>query len=139
MKDCPFKTHRCEKCSKMGHKAEYCNLLIAKTQDGKIILSMLNTEGRTKLTMFRDRTRQDKLMTATAVMNDLLAQVQVRHDRDRKKRQEKPTPQKRPRTGQAYLAELFSSRWSPREQAFQERRSLLLGTLAQDHGKSPRL
>eukprot|EP00922_Rhytidocystis_sp_ex-Travisia-forbesii_P059726 GHVS01088575.1.p2 GENE.GHVS01088575.1~~GHVS01088575.1.p2 ORF type:complete len:181 (-),score=35.60 GHVS01088575.1:1167-1709(-) len=119
-KDCPHKHNRCENCHRLGHLAKACRATVLKTPDGRIDVIILPRQGSGEIRKNRDRTQEDRLRTAAAVLQEVLGGLTKRTEKDRKKRvdKKKKTAEatqtaKRPRAAVAVVEEASSSDEEP--------------------------
>lgn len=97
MRDCPHKTTRCEKCHRLGHIEHACKATVLKTSDGRVEVFVLPRPGSIEFKAYKDRTKHDRLTTATNVLKEIVGDMEGKRDRDREKRIEKKPHQKKKR------------------------------------------
>lgn len=88
IKDCPYKTHRCELCYQLGHLEKMCVSTVIKSPDGKLELILLPKPGSTVFRLFKDRTQEQRLSTATQVIQSMLDATRQKNERGRDRRWE---------------------------------------------------
>ena len=110
MRECPHKGARCERCHRLGHIEQGCRATVLKTPDGRVDVYVLPRPGSIEFRQYRDRTQQDRLRSATNVLEEVLSSTKQRAAKDKKKRQEKKAQgqlqagQKRRRAHQVMLS-----------------------------------
>lgn len=111
IKDCPYKTHRCEMCRLLGHIEKMCKSHVIKSEDGRIECVLTQHAGSTELHLYKDRTQASKLQTASSAIKKIIDAINIRSERGKEKRQQQKANQKRESGvvqgswGRAYIAQ----------------------------------
>lgn len=88
IKDCPYKTHRCELCRCLGHTEKMCKSKVIKSDDGRIECVLTQHAGSTELHFYKDRTQSHRLQTASTAIKKIIDAINVRSERGKEKRRE---------------------------------------------------
>lgn len=110
MKDCPYKSHRCEKCHRLGHVQDVCRAYVMKTGDGRVDCYLVPRPGSVEFKMFRDRTQEARIQSASRVLQELLNITQRKSEKGKQKRkderEEKQREERKHTRRMSYLAEV---------------------------------
>ena len=100
-KDCPHRSHRCEQCLRLGHIEKACKSLVLRTPDGRIDVMVTPKPSSVEFKQFKDRTQQERLTSATSVLQEVIQGIQAKRVKESERRKSKKPPKtnKRKRIG----------------------------------------
>eukprot|EP00923_Selenidium_pygospionis_P001889 GHVN01002886.1.p1 GENE.GHVN01002886.1~~GHVN01002886.1.p1 ORF type:complete len:254 (-),score=10.54 GHVN01002886.1:134-895(-) len=79
--ECPYKSHRCSNCNRVGHISAACRARVDKDSVGRIRHMVEGSPSKVVVETRRDRTTADKVLTASDVLNQIHAMAQSKSQR----------------------------------------------------------
>ena len=116
---CPYVRLKCNRCEQVGHKATNCRNFVVRDAAGRVVTRVEQRPSATTVTHRQDRTQQDKIVTAEAVMKmlrDAVVERSAKARNARQQRQGRTQPQPASVSDSAATAVTFAERVGRQQQ-----------------------